>query len=91
MQRGVAYKKLNQQVSIKHALHGQKSTKQRSGQTIYLSNKHQKIDIPSYDLCLRFWSPSAFGGYFVQIAVLWGHAGSVSVVRSREVSAIRRF
>ena len=24
---------------------------------------------------LRFWSPSAFGGYFVQIAVLWGHAG----------------
>ena len=28
MQRGVAYKKLNQQVSIKHALHGQKPTKQ---------------------------------------------------------------
>ena len=22
-----------------------------------------------------FWSPSAFGGYFVQIAVLWGYAG----------------
>ena len=38
MQRGVAYKKLNQQVSIKHALHGQKSTKQRSGQTIRVTN-----------------------------------------------------
>ena len=24
---------------------------------------------------LAIWSPSAFGGYFVQIAVLWGHAG----------------
>ena len=24
---------------------------------------------------VRFWSLSAFGGYFVQIAVLWGHAG----------------
>ena len=34
IQRGVAYKKLNQQISIKHALNGQKSTKQRSGQTI---------------------------------------------------------
>ena len=31
----------------------------------------------SYDLCLRFWSPSAFGGYFVQIAVLYGYAGCV--------------
>ena len=28
-----------------------------------------------YDFCLRFWSPSALGGYFVQIAVLWGHTG----------------
>ena len=28
-----------------------------------------------YDLCLQFWSLSALGGYFVQIAVLWGHAG----------------
>ena len=43
MQRGVGYKKLNQQVSIKHALHGQKSTKQRSG-TNYLSNKRQEFD-----------------------------------------------
>ena len=24
---------------------------------------------------MQFWSPSAFGGYFVEIAVLWGHAG----------------
>ena len=39
MQRGVAYKKLNQQVSIKHALHGQ--TKEC---TDYLSNKHQKFN-----------------------------------------------
>ena len=22
-----------------------------------------------------FWSPSTLGGYFVQIAVLWGHTG----------------
>ena len=29
----------------------------------------------SYDLYSRFWSLSAFGGYFVQTAVLWGHAG----------------
>ena len=46
MQRGVAYKKLNQQVSIKYALHGQKSTKQRSEQTICrVSNKCQKYDV----------------------------------------------
>ena len=29
----------------------------------------------SYGLCLRFWYLSSLGGYFVQIAVLWGHAG----------------
>ena len=29
MQRGVAYKKLNQQVSIKHTLYGQKLTKNK--------------------------------------------------------------
>ena len=39
MQRGVAYKKLNQQVSIKHALHDK--TKEW---TDYLSNKRQKFD-----------------------------------------------
>ena len=33
-----------------------------------------EVSDPS-DLCLRFWPPSAFGGYFVQSAVLWGHAG----------------
>ena len=44
MQRGVAYKKLNQQVSIKHALHGQKSTKQIKGWTDYLSNKRHNFD-----------------------------------------------
>ena len=43
MQRGVAYKKLNQQVSIKHALHGQKSTKTKEW-TDYLSNKRQNFD-----------------------------------------------
>ena len=39
--------------------------------TDYLSNKCQD----SYDLYLRFWSPSTFEDYFVQIAVLWGHTG----------------
>ena len=71
MQRGVAYKKLNQQVSIKHVLlHGQKSTKQRSGQT--LSNKHQEFDVILMNCARNFWSWSTFGGHFVQIAVLWG-------------------
>ena len=38
----------------------------------YLSNKRQKFD---GTFCLQFWSPSAFGDYFVQIAVIWGHTG----------------
>ena len=39
MQRGVAYKKLNQQVSSKHTLHA-KIDKTKD----YLSNKRQKFD-----------------------------------------------
>ena len=42
MQRGVAYNKLNQQVSIKHALHGQKST------------KNEGVDGLSEQLCQKF-------------------------------------
>ena len=45
----------------------------RSGQTIRVTMS--KILCYSYDLCSRFWPLSAFGGYFVQIAVLWGRAG----------------
>ena len=46
----------------------------------------------SYDLCSRFWSPSALGGYFVQITVFWGHTGCLlSGVESREVSVSQRF
>ena len=70
MQRGVAYKKLNQQVSLKHALHGQKSTK-NEGVDRLSEQQCQKFDV----LCSRFWPLSAFGGHFVQIAVLWGRAG----------------
>ena len=43
MQRGVAYKKLNQQVSIKHALQWTKIDKTNEW-TDYLSNKRQKFD-----------------------------------------------
>ena len=43
--------------------------------TDYLSNKCQKFDGILIIYACSFWSPSAFGGYFVQIAVLWGHAG----------------
>ena len=42
--------------------------------TDYLSNNVKRLSY-SYDLCLRFSSPSTFGGNFVQIAVLWGRAG----------------
>ena len=66
----MAYKKLNQQVSIKHALHGQNRQKIKEW-TDYLSNNAKSLSC-SYDLCLRFWPLSAFGGYFVLIAVLWG-------------------
>ena len=45
------------------------------GWTDYLSNKCLKFDLILM-LCARsFCPPSALGGYFVQIAVLWGHAG----------------
>ena len=45
MQRGVAYKKRNQPVSIKHALHGQKSKIDKTKEwTDYLSNKRQEFD-----------------------------------------------
>ena len=77
MQRGVAYKKLNQQVSLKHALHEQD----------YLSNKRQKFDgilmIYVYGFGLRplleviLYRLLSFGGMLA--------------VRSREVSATRRF
>ena len=44
MQRGVAYKKLNQQVSTKHALHGQKSTKNEGADRLS-EQQCQKFDV----------------------------------------------
>ena len=52
MQRGVTYKKLNHQVSVKYALHGQKSTKQRSGQTILVT------DVKKFDGILMIYACS---------------------------------
>ena len=43
--------------------------------TDYLSNKRQKFGVILMICAWRFWSPSTCGGYFVQIAVLWGDAG----------------
>ena len=71
----MAYKKLNQQVSGDQTRSAWAKIDKTKEWADYLSNKRQKFDGISYALCLRFWSPSAFGGYFVQIAVLWGHAG----------------
>ena len=68
----MAYKKLNQQVSGDQTRSAWAKIDKTKEWADYLSNKRQKF---AYDLCLRFWSPSTFGGYFVQIAVLWGHAG----------------
>ena len=62
MQRGVGYKKLNQQVSIKHALHGQKSTKNKRVDRLSEQQRQKFVGINSYDLCSQFWPPSAFGG-----------------------------
>ena len=49
-----------------------KNQQQRSGQT---SNKRQKFDGILKIYACGFGLSPLFGGYFVQIAVLWGHAG----------------
>ena len=45
MQRGVAYKKLNQQVSIKRNMLCMGKNQQTKEWTDYLSNKRQKFDV----------------------------------------------
>ena len=88
MQRGVAYKKLNQQVSIKHALHGQKSTKQRSGQTIRVTNVKKFDGILIIYACSLGLRPllEVILHRLCPLGARW-----LSIVRSREVSTTRRF
>ena len=88
MQRGVAYKKLNQQVSIKTHSAWTKIDKTKEW-TDYLSNKRQKFDgilmIYACGFGLRpLWR--LFCTDCCPLGARW-----LSIVRSREVSATRRF
>ena len=88
IQRGVAYKKLNQQVSIKHALQWTKIDKIKEW-TDYLSNKRQKFDgilmIYACSFSLRLLS-EVICTDCCPLGTCW-----LSVVQSREMSATRRF
>ena len=71
----MAYKKLNQQISIKTRSAWAKIDKTKEW-TDYLSNKRQKFDgILMIYACGFGLCPLLEVNYFVQIAVLWGHAG----------------
>ena len=82
-QRGVAYKKLNQQISIKHALYRQKWTKQRNGWTIW---------VPILMICTHCFGLCPFSEVNVickdccPLGALW-----LSVAQSTQVPASRRF
>ena len=76
----MAYKKLNQQVSIKHPRGQTRSAWAKIDKikewTDYLSNKRQEFDgILMIYACGFGLRPLLEVTDFVQIAVLWGHAG----------------
>ena len=87
MQRGVVYKKLNQQVSIKHSA-WTKIDKTKEW-TDYLSNKRQKFDGIFMIYACGFGLRPLLEVILYRLLSLGAH--SLSVVQSREESATRRF
>ena len=74
MQRDVAYKKLNQQVSISIE-HGKNRQNKRSGQPDCLSNKRQKFDVILMICACCFGLRPLLEVISYRLLSFWGHTG----------------